>query len=278
MRSVNDITLVIQTCEAFSDVWFASMSLVAKYWPVTKNKVIYVTDTGCPENLPEGFVFLQAGKDAEYTAKMELALASVQTDYVALILDDYFLRVAIDGDFFASLLSQLDTIKGDYIRFEKQKACRRYVKACDHPDLYTIAPLESYSVNLCPSIWRVSALKKVVAGKNLNAWRFEVSSYAFCKEEGIYCLYSPRDGLPYIDGIRKGRFLRKAYRYLKKNHLYFGNRKKVRPWTVVRIKFKDFLKAILPSKTIEKMRRWGRKHGKHYYRDDVASSNDHKEA
>ena len=83
---------------------------------------------------------------------------------------------------------------------------------------------DAYEVNLYPSIWKKDDLIKIITHDE-NIWKFEVRLTRRCKENHFKCAWvSNKKTFQFVDTIRKGKYIRKAYKFLKKNSLYISNR------------------------------------------------------
>ena len=85
-----ELTLLIFSCDKFSDLWDGQVKLLEKYWHDRRIQTYIVTDK--ENNRKFGNVeLLCAGEDADFTDRVRYALNQVKTEYVMITLDDYFL-------------------------------------------------------------------------------------------------------------------------------------------------------------------------------------------
>ena len=77
----------------------------------------------------------------------------------------------------------------------------------------------------------------------------------------IYILTNPS----FPDYVKIGKVLRKAHRYFKKDPVYQGNREIMPLKDEWKLKFRDFVKCILPRKLEQKLKKRMMKRGMTFY-------------
>ena len=209
------LELLISSCDKYSDLWDLQVKHLNKYWDDRKIKSTIVTDCASEKEYPRINIFA-AGLDLEMPQRLKYALENVSTEYVLLTLDDYFVIEKISNERINELVGIMDKHSIDYIRlFSVPKEKERY---SIYSDLYWIDLNRNYAINLYPGIWRKSFLYDTLK-ESLNAWEYEVSLTNVAKKGNYRCLMSRGKDYVFVDVIRKGKLLRKASKYLKKNNL-----------------------------------------------------------
>jgi len=197
-------------------------------------------------------------------------LKLVNTKYVLFTLDDYFLTEPIKSEQINMAIKFMDEEKVDYLRLypatqiylKKEKAKESKV----YPGYY-IRNLDSgdYKVSLYPGIWNVDFMNKTL-NRTMNAWQYEVALTEMARKEKAVCAISNHREYPFLDVIRKGKVLRKANAYFKKNHLFQNSSRKIMKWYAEWfITVKTFLRRYLPRKMFLLIKRTMIKHGKEFY-------------
>jgi len=214
------VSLVIHSCDKFSDLWDAHVTLLNKNWADRTLDTFIVTDKQTDKEY-ENVQILSAGNGKEITERIEYALPYIKTEYVLVTLDDYFDAYPISNEKIERLLDIMDAERLDYICiFDRPKTNK---KKKGYKNLYEVDLNKDYRVNLYPGLWRKSFIEKTIR-EPLNAWMYEVSLTKIAKEVNAKCLQSKGGEFPILDVVRKGKILRKANRFLKKHDLYHGER------------------------------------------------------
>ena len=219
-----DYTMLILSCDGFSDLWDGYFQLLQKHWQDrTAVKTMLVTDKPTQRSFSGVRVF-SAGADVPWTKRLDMALREVQTDYVLVTLDDYFITAPVSNGTIEAYLSYMHTSGADYFRLfpRPKRATGKPV-----PGLKKVFYVDTscpYSVNLYTGLWRSAFLKSCI-GKDSSVWEFEVSLAASARERGALCLASYDTVYPFLDVVRKGKLLHSSARYLKEHPgLYQGTR------------------------------------------------------
>lgn len=257
------ITLLIHSCGAYSDLWDGQITLLNRNWNNRNIQTYILTDTN-----PNGYQYsnidiLCAGEGKEITDRLSYALPHIQTEYVFVTLDDYYLIKKVDNARIAYLLDQMDTQGLDYIRLFPDPPSKDKIGE----DVYKIHQEEkksSYYVNLYAGIWRKSFIEKTL-GKTLNAWQYEVSLTPLIHKLNTPCAMTSGKEYTILDVVRKGKLLHKAYNYFKKDPVYTGNRTVIARKEEIKIAFRTFLNQHLPRKLTQKMKKIMIKCGKTFY-------------
>ena len=254
-----DITILVSTCDSFYDLWANNKKLFDKFWP-DHPKLIYFSDLNTHDS---NFDMLTFG-NLEFSSRLKKALDNVATKYILLTLDDYLLDDFVDVHSFNFCLNFLEKNSADYFRFFK----RTKVKGNYVDKIHKIKRLpltkKAYEINLYPSIWKVESLRKIINNEE-NIWKFEVRMTRRAREQGLIAFATYETHVfHFVDTIRKGKYLRKAYRFLKKQNLYISNRKKRTIMETIVLDLRTFFSRHLP-KRIKKFLK--KQSGKMYYSD-----------
>lgn len=248
------ITMLISSCDAYSDLWNGHVELLNRNWPERDFDVLLVTDkpTGRAFN---GVDVVAAGADA---------LERVKTPYVLLTLDDYYPVNSISEEKIGFLLSQMEKLGIDYLRLFKRPKPKRKIPG--YESLYWVDLDGNYRVNLYAGIWKLEFLKATV-DKKLNAWQYEVSLAGKAREYGALCAASLGGEFETLDVVRKGKILHKAARYFRNDPVYNGDREPCPLAYEAQIALRTCMTEHLPKGVIAAMKRLMSKFGFTFYSD-----------
>ena len=260
--------IIISTCQKFSDLWEANVLLLNRNWKDRGMKTWLVTDEPVEREL-NGVELVCAGTDTEITQRLETALHRITSKYILLTLDDYFLTVPIDSRAIQYALSVMEAEDLDYLRLLPATPgnLRREgaVEFSEYPgfflrDVHT----GNYKISLCPGIWRTDFMRKTL-GTVRNAWEYEVSLTPMAREMNARCAISNHNEFPYLDVVRKGKILRKADRYFRKDPILQTDRKVMSAAEDFKFALRGKLHYWLPKPLLNLLKRLLGKLGMKFY-------------
>lgn len=214
-------TLLIHSCDKFSDLWDAHIKLLNQNWSDRTCRTIILTDSLNKQSFPNVEV-MAAGDGEEITGRIRYALNYIDTEYILVTLDDYFPTEHIDSSRIERLIEIMDKNGYDYLRITPLPKSGRI--PTEDKDVYRLSLNGDYRVNLYVGLWKKDFMAKTLGDKTLNAWEFEVTLTESAKKIGANCAMSLGNEFPILDVVRKGRLLPQAVSYFKKHDIYHGNR------------------------------------------------------
>jgi len=262
------LTLVIHTCDKFSDLWDSHVKLLEQNWSNRGVRSYLVTDRKTDKEY-KNVTILPTGDDYQLSQRISAMLPYIDTEYVLVTLDDYFPIYPIDGKKIERLVNIMDREKLDYIRLFKRPDSK--IPLGEHKGLYRIdlhgKKDQHYQVNLYPGIWRKSFIEKT-ANDKLNPWEYELSLTRIAREHDLSCAMSKGKELEFLDVVRKGKLLHKAAGYLKKHDLYDGPRTVI-PWSAeFKINIMTFIKDVTPQWFVDFLKKIMHKFGWTFFSDE----------
>lgn len=257
------MTLLIHSCNAYSDLWDGQITLLERNWHDRNIRTVILTDENTHNYNYKGVEILCAGAGKEITDRLAFALPQIQTEYVFVTLDDYYLLKSVDNRRISYLLDQMDKQHLDYIRLfpvppSKDSIGNRLYK------IHHEEKKSSYYVNLYAGIWRKSFIEKTL-GETMNAWQYEVSLTPLVRKLQTPCAMTYGEEYVFLDVVRKGKLLHKAHRYFKKDPVYTGHRPVIPRREEYKLAVRTFIKNVLPRKAAQKLKKFMIKRGKTFY-------------
>lgn len=260
------MTMLILSCELFSDLWDAHVKQLETYWPDRGMDTYIVTDAEHPVQF-EHVKVMATGAGLEFSERIAIALEQVDSEYVFITLDDYFLRKPVSDEKIEDLVSMMDSENLDYVRLFKNPAKATGKQLCGYQGVYWVNTERVYSVNLYSGIWRTSFMKKTVRDVR-DPWHFEVSLAKIANELGAKCAVSLNREFVILDVVRKGKILNKANRYLKKHDLYHGPRPVQSRWYEFKLGVRTLGVRLMPDCIVRMARNFMIKRGHRYFSQD----------
>ena len=241
---LNDVSLLIVGYDPYKDVWDHYFELLERYWP-ERPKTYLATNELTPDY--NNVTVIPAGKDAEWSKKVIVALEQIDTPFVVLLLEDFFTTRPVDSSKLAELLTYMKKDNLNYCKLLNQSKIKgkiydgkKYIRITNSDD--------EYGISLQPSIWRKEFLSETVGTENYNAWIFEFNQVRDKKQNknGIDCIGDRRNVLEITHTVVQSKYLRKAVRVFKKQDYEINLA--ARPMLSKKDNFKYRLKRVVAAK------------------------------
>lgn len=265
MPNNEKIAILISSCDAFSDLWEWHIKLLKQNWVGQRIPVYLVTDKPTEKSY-EGVEIIVAEGSMDFPMRIKYATHKIGAQYVLLTLDDYFLIDKVQAQRIEYLLSRVETEKIDYLSLYNRRRVnpKRYTPI---EDLETIDLRQKYAVTLYPAIWSADFLRKTVF-EDLNAWQYEPTLTNTALKENANCQFSGAGTFVILDVVRKGKVLRKANSYFKKNGIHIGDRPLIGRATEIKLALMDFINWHAPKWVSRILKKIAKKMGMRFYSED----------
>lgn len=222
------MTMLILSCDKFSDLWDGHVKQLEKNWPDRNMETYIITDKQSGKKYTNVKIF-SAGDDVEWSDRLLHALEMVKTEYVFITLDDYFLIKPVSSEKIGRLIEMMDQHRLDYVRLFKRptKATREPIPG--YAKAFNVDCSFKYSVNLYSGIWKTEFMKDCVA-EPLNPWKFEVELPKMACAYRAKCAVSNNKDFVILDVVRKGKLLHNSYYYFKRHPGIYNRNREVNSW------------------------------------------------
>ena len=164
---MRDVSVLIYSCDAYSDVWGPFFKLFFRYWDCPYQ--VYLTAETEQCLLPEIKTINTKGT---WTERMHKAVSEIPTDYVIGMCEDFFIRKAVRQDMIDRCL--------EAIKEDETIACFNFEKDHDGaaggkvPMFGLKPPGHNFQKSCQPTLWRKSILLELLDCK-MNPWQWEDS-------------------------------------------------------------------------------------------------------
>ena len=164
---VPSCAVLVMSCDAYRDLWLPFFTLFWQYWPDCPFSV-YLGSNHAPYH--DSRVTTLAVGDHEWSRRLRLCLEGIDTQYVLLLLEDYFLNQRISTPAILENLHSLDSLAGTVLRLHPRPAPD--VPLSRHAGISRIHRLAPYRISTQPAIWNRTALLTLLADEE-SIWDFE---------------------------------------------------------------------------------------------------------
>ena len=257
--------LLISTCDKFSDLWDEHIALLKKNWECNLWKIYMVTDRPNDKHY-DGVEIIVADGNSDFPMRIKYALNFIESDYLLLTLDDYFLIEKAYSNKLNYLVDRAKNEKIDYLLlYERRKLNPKKYEAVE--SLTPIDLNQKYAVNLYPAIWKKSFLKNSVNG-NLSPWLYEPTLTEYARKNSAKCFFSHSGSFIILDVVRKGKVLHKALKYFKKNDIDIGQRPAISYFTEFKLAFMDAVSWYTPKLIFRIIKKAAKACGMKFYSEE----------
>lgn len=229
----NNVTVIVQSTDSFSDCWSPFFTLFEKYWPEcpcnillnTETKVFSVPGLSVKTTLNSKMI---DDKWPTWSESLLIALKQVRTPLVLLILDDFFFSAPVDQIALNTAVNQMLQHGYSSITLTDHGVSRPCLPFLD-PFLLAVRQDAKYRISTALSLWKVESLISYLRPGE-NAWQFEIfGSIRARKQPDSFFVVNPlhtvngSEGvIPYFhasvnSAIVKGKWQKEICPFLKKN-------------------------------------------------------------
>lgn len=259
------LSVLISSCDKFSDLWDAHMELYRKNWQAQPCKTYLVTDKPTDRHF-DGVEIIVAEENMDFPMRINYALQYIDTPYVLVTLDDYFLIDTVEARNITVLENLAEENQIDYLLlYDRRKTNPKRYTALDM--LQPIDLTKKYALTLYPAIWSVDFLRKTVK-EDLSPWLYEASLTKTAIAENAKCQFSHTGTFCMLDVIRKGKVLHKAHRYFRRHRIDIGDRPIISRWVEIKLAIMDVISWYTPRKLFMLIKKIARKCGARFYSED----------
>ncbi len=247
------MTVVFIGFDGYSDLWDDCLKLYKKYWDDNPFQTFFINNE--KEFFCKGIEVLHAGKDAEWSRKVQLAIQKAETPYICLLLEDFFVGKNINTK---AIRNTLSFIEKEKIQYYKLVNMSRLGKNHDpnykkYKFLHTIPESDEYGVSLQAAIWHKDYLRELVGTENYNAWKFEFARVKESQGKLDYsklgCVFDERNILNLQHGVIQGRYLPGTIKYFRKRGVELNIERQILPWfQYYKMMAIPFVKQKIPKK------------------------------
>lgn len=227
------VTVVVSSCDSFSDCWAPFFHGIHKYWPDCPYPIHLITNH--KEFHAPQCTTVQVGKDQGWSANLMQVLDQIHSRHVLYFQEDYWIMERVDGDRIAQYAALMDQHGLNYVRL--LAAPPPDAEWPHDPRLGVLAPNADYRGSLQAALWRKDVLRELLDPSE-SPWDFEIKGNQRTRRYGTTFLSVKNRGRDRsCHGIRytytaiwKGRWARCAHRYARREGLSIDFSRRESEW------------------------------------------------
>lgn len=211
---MDDLALLVVSCDKYSDLWDIFWILIEKYWnDCTLTKYLGTNYFNYAKN---NVRTIQVGEDRSWAENVRKMLEQVQENYVVMMLEDFFIDRRIINEKIKILYDHMVIHGYDCLRLEPSPPPIKV----DNKNLRIgkLIPGSPYYVDTQPAIWKKSVLLELLV-EGYSAWDFEIKN---SEQSGNskYTFYCTKDYiLHHRNGVERGKYYKSTVEMLEKNNI-----------------------------------------------------------
>ena len=159
------LEILVLSCDKYSDAWDDFFNLKEKFWPDCPYQWHVVTES--KDYVRNKVDTIKCGNDLNWAGRLRKALHQIESPYVGLFLEDYFIKAPIDNEKIAGFVEMMEREQvtflnlGDVFHYRlRQKNLERF---SEH--LVVIPQHLKYGIDTAAAIWdKAFLLSKLVGG------------------------------------------------------------------------------------------------------------------
>lgn len=174
-----DMSILVLSCDKYKDLWDHFFSLKEMFWNDCSFNTYLVNND---EKYQRGNVnVINCGNELNWVGRLKKALTVIDTPYVCMFLDDFFIKEKVDNEHIIDLVS---ICKSQYVSYLNMldpygRLGRIKDKQFFLNDFVVIPKHQKYGVSTSVGIWDCNYLKSKLKNDDDSAWQFEID---LCKE------------------------------------------------------------------------------------------------
>lgn len=208
----NKVSVLIGTCDAYSQFWKNFDILFNRYWNVETDNIV-VSETKPLFSRYFKYKNILPGINLPWGKRMLLGLDEINTEYVVFLLEDYYLTEEINENFIQEHLDILEKYNAQKIMFDIKYPSNIYYLSKIEEELYEFKQNSPYLNSVQPSIWKVDFLKDALKPE-YSPWEFELKGNYRTSTLGAKILLKSRPSPVYFNFVRKGKKLSEGWEKL----------------------------------------------------------------
>lgn len=211
-----NLAILVISCDKYSDLWPIFFEFKKKYWPDCKYKT-YLGSNYKKSGI-DNVESISIGEDLSWADNVKKMLMSIDSEYILMLLEDFFIDRRIDNSIIEMALKFAKEEKIDCLRLEPlpppPRIHHKFIK------VGKLNPGAPYYVSTQPAIWKKSVLVELLH-EGYSAWEFEQKNSKICSEACKYNFWGAKRYLfHHKNGVERGKYYRSTVDLLTKEGIH----------------------------------------------------------
>lgn len=212
MNYSKECTVLVNSCDKYSEAWDPFFILFRKFWPDCPFQVCIATEHKHFDNNNVRTINTGGGG---WTSRLNHALKCIDTPYVIFFLEDFFLQAPVNSKKLYECIKYMESDNGIGV-FYFCKTEGYSIPSVEYPGFIDMNKTNQvvYHINCQSALWRKDTLLQITM-IDVDPWRLEMEGYNlvnedvkkkrfYCSETEFYDKVRDGDVFPYIVAREKG--------------------------------------------------------------------------
>ena len=187
---MNKVTLLVSSCDKYEDTWHPFFELLHIYGHNFPYPIVLNTETKQYTTPHFQVRVINSPEQMTWSERMTNVLSQIDTEFVFLMLDDYFLKDTFDNERFKKVIEYMCVHQdvGVVDIAPRWASCPEDVQknllSNDIADDFYIREKEEWNITVVPSVWRKDFFLNILRNHE-DIWLFEYYSGIRAKKTGM---------------------------------------------------------------------------------------------
>lgn len=223
-----ECTILVCSCDKYNDVEGPFIALWRKFWPDCPFETVLLSEMLSTDGFDREIL---TGHGKTWCEMLGEALEKIETPYVLMLMNDYFLNAPVNTAAFMKRLEQAKRFNAASLRLNPMPEGH---KPWPNSDLLEMPKNLAYCITCQTSIWNREFLLSL-AHRNKSAWEFERFGSFMVGNEPRPLLVTPTKEFPFVDAVHKGYWEKFGLDVCLRNRIDMSESKRTLPPLKVRI-------------------------------------------
>lgn len=225
---MENCSVLVCSCDKYEDAWNPFFTLLKRNWSDCPYPIYLNTETKTYEDTTGLNVkTLNSNPKYSWSKRLKNCLRKINSKYIIVFLEDFFLLSIVRQDVVAELLKWMDEQPIAQICFDRYGSINNGKEPIKHNCFIKRKRGARYTINLQVCIWRKDVLLKCLTNFE-TPWEFEeMSKYRSCKIKKDFYVQL-RNSKPIFDytfrvenghGLYRGKWLKSNVELFEKNNI-----------------------------------------------------------
>lgn len=244
-----DMSILVVSYDGYSDLWEDFFTLFNANWGERKYP-LYLANNTLKVDFKNVHI-INCGEKAKWSTRVRTALNHINTKYICLLVEDYFVTEEVHQNEIDSILNFIKSERIKYYKFKMDKFST--VKGNIYKNykfLHAISDNMEYGISLQPAIWDKKYLMDLIGTENYSVWKFEIDQID--KLGGTNSIidkhvFDERNVMKICHVVVQGKILPSAINHLNKRgyKMKTSFRKKMSAMSYLIYRFKQLFKHMI---------------------------------
>lgn len=219
------LSLLVLSCDKYNDLWDNFFKLRDLFWPDSDFDWYLVTES--MDYSYKNVNVIHTGKKLNWTGRLKYALDTLDSQFVGLYLDDFYISEKVNNSLIHELVEKMEKESIDHINVSDVfDSLIEMPESHEYYDnhLFKIPRHKKYGISTASAIWKRDFLLSILGNEDKNAWQFEIDLCKLAMSENglpgtILCDERKPFKVTHIPVVIQGRYYPKAIKEFSKKGL-----------------------------------------------------------